>query len=62
MKFFVKKGVTFKAENGTHDDLVMACIVMMNMMKLLADYEEDVYETVNEVSFDDDEDFADIYF
>lgn len=62
LKFFVKAGNTFKAENGTHDDLVMACIVMMNMMKLLADYEEDVYETVNEVSFEDDEDFTDIYF
>lgn len=49
MKFFIKSGSTFKAESGTHDDLVMACILMMLMMDILSNYEDSVFEVVSEI-------------
>lgn len=62
MKFFVKTGSTFKAESGTHDDLVMACIIMMNMMEQLANYEDNIYDAVHDLDTDSDGDWSDIYF
>jgi hypothetical protein len=57
LKFFVKTGSTFKAETGTHDDLVMSCVLMMLLMDILANYEDNIYDVVSEIddSLDDEE-------
>lgn len=49
LKFFIRKGQSFAAEAGTHDDLVMAMVLLMNLLKQLANYEDNVYEMVNEI-------------
>lgn len=59
LKFFVKTGNTFKAESGTNDDLVMACILMMLLMDILVNYEDSVYDAVSEIDSElDDEDWG----
>lgn len=59
MKFFVKVGNTFKAESGTHDDLVMACVLLMLLMDILVNYEDSIYEAVSEIDGDlDDEEWG----
>lgn len=60
MKFFVKTGASFAAERGAKDDRVMACVILCNMLPQLANYEESVYEAVNEVN--EDEEIWDICF
>jgi len=54
LKFFVKKGNTFRAESGAKDDRVMAMVLMMLMLESLTDYEDEVYETLNELSEDEE--------
>ncbi len=59
LKFFVKSGNTFKAESGTNDDLVMACILLMLLMDILVNYEDSIYDAVSEINDDlDDEDWG----
>lgn len=59
LKFFVKKGGKFQAESGTHDDLVMACVIFCNMLEMLVNYEDSVYDTMMEIDDDiDDEEFG----
>lgn len=62
LQFFVKQGNTFKAERGMKDDMVMACIIMMNLLKELSNYEDEAYSHVHEIDDSDDEGWADIYF
>lgn len=52
LKFFVKSGNSYKAESGLNDDLVMGMVIMMLLMKNVADFEEGTYETFNEIDFD----------
>ena len=47
LKFFIKTGQTFQAEKGAKDDRVMAMILLMNMLPQIANYDDNVYETVN---------------
>jgi len=54
MKFFVKSGASFAAERGAKDDRVMACVVFCNMLPQIANYEDVVHDTINEVSEDDE--------
>ena len=54
MKFFVKQGATFKAEPGTHDDLVMSCIIMMGLMEILMNYEDSVYDVMTDIDGEDE--------
>lgn len=49
LKFFVRTGASFSAEPGNTDDLVMAMVLMMNMLKILANYEDKVFETLNDL-------------
>lgn len=60
LKFFVKSGNTFKAESGTHDDLVMACVLLMLLMDILVNYEDSIYDAVSEIdsNLDDDGDWG----
>ena len=62
LKFFVKTGSTFKAESGTHDDLVMACVLMMLLMDILSNYEDSIYDAVSELDDSlDEEDWGIIF-
>lgn len=59
LKFFVSSGVGFKAESGKTDDLVMGVVVFTLMLAEIANFDADVYDKLNEVSFAsefDDED------
>lgn len=47
LRFFVKVSSTFKAESGMTDDLVMATVIVMYMMKQLANYEDSVHDKIN---------------
>jgi hypothetical protein len=62
LRMFTKQGATFKAERGAKDDRVMAVVIVMNMLKQIANYEDNIYDVINEVSLDVEEDFSDIYF
>jgi Straboviridae terminase, large subunit len=61
LKFFVKKGVSFAAESGKNDDLVMGCVIFCLMVDEIGKYDEDVYDKLNDSSViggsleDDDE-------
>jgi len=52
LKFFVKSGVSFKAESGMHDDLAMSMVLMMLLLQLVSEFEESAYETFNELDID----------
>jgi hypothetical protein len=58
LKFFVKAGQTFKAETGMHDDLVMGCVILTNMLSELSNWEEGVFDNINDidVQLDNEED------
>ena len=49
LKFFVKSGVSFKAESGKTDDLTMGCVLMCLMLEEMALYDEHVYDIMNSV-------------
>jgi len=53
LRMFTKHGATFKAEAGAKDDRVMAMVLLMLVMKQLSNYEDFVYDTLNEVSLGD---------
>lgn len=62
LRMFTKQGATFKAERGAKDDRVMALVIVMNMLKQISQYEEGVFDVINEVDLHSNEDFSDIYF
>lgn len=53
LKFFVKKGASFSAENGMHDDLVMGVVVLCNMLSLLTKQDDDVHDNLNKLDIVD---------
>ena len=63
LKFFVKNGKSFAAEAGMTDDLVMACVILMNMLEILTNYEDTVFDVMNELDYNssDDEDWGIIF-
>lgn len=60
LKFFVKTGVSFAAESGKNDDLVMGCVLFCLMVEEIGKYDADVYDKLNDSSIvgllSDDED------
>lgn len=52
LKFFVRSGQTFKAETGMHDDIAMSCIILTLMLQELSSYEDTLYEVMNTIEFD----------
>ena len=62
LRMFVHQGNTFKAEKGAKDDRVMAMVIAMNMLKQIANAEEGVFDVLNEVSLDKEDEIYDIYF
>jgi len=58
LRFFVKSGVSFKAETGKTDDLVMACIIFSNMLTEISSFDENIYNELNNIDgfvFDDND-------
>lgn len=52
LKFFVKRGASFSAEAGMHDDLVMATVIICNMMRELTRYDDGadvIYNKIQEI-------------
>jgi hypothetical protein len=62
LRMYTKQGSTFKAERGAKDDRVMALVIVMNMFKQIANYEDNVYDVINEVSMSSDDDDWGIMF
>lgn len=60
LKYFVKKGVSFAAESGKHDDLVMGCVIFFGMLRVMGEYDGDVFDRLNKINlmseFDDEDD------
>lgn len=50
LKFFVKYGESYRAETGKNDDLVMAMVILMLMLKKIARFEDNVYESFYDIS------------
>ena len=50
LKFFVKSGVSFKAERGKTDDLVMGCVLMCLMLDEISLYDAHVYDVLHSVN------------
>ena len=56
LKTFIAAGVTFKAKDGQHDDLVSALLLIVRMSVVLADWDPKVFESIS-VNSDGDEDW-----
>jgi hypothetical protein len=55
LKTFIAAGVTFKAKDGQHDDLVSALLLIIRMTVILADWDPAVFEKLSiEAALDDD--------
>jgi len=56
LKAFVAKGITFKAKEGEQDDLVSACLLIVRMSQILADWDSRVFDNFSSnESFSDEE-------
>jgi hypothetical protein len=47
LKTFIASGVSFKAKEGQHDDLVSALLLVIRMSVILADWDPTVFETLS---------------
>ena len=47
LKTFIAAGVSFKAKQGQHDDLVSALLLIVRMSVLLADWDPRIFETLS---------------
>jgi hypothetical protein len=55
LKTFIAAGVTFKAKEGQHDDLVSALLLIIRMTVILADWDPLVFDKLSiEGALDDD--------
>lgn len=62
-KTFIKKGASFEAQSGNHDDRVSATILFVRMLYELRNYEDTVDKTVSEIdSTSESEDWSTIVF
>jgi hypothetical protein len=56
LKNFIAKGGTYEAKSGSTDDCVMATIIIVRLLKRLAEYNDDAFKAVNEYIAPDAED------
>jgi len=56
LKTYIASGVSFKAKDGQHDDLVAALLLIVRMSVILADWDPKVFETLS-TNTDFDQDF-----
>jgi hypothetical protein len=54
LKTFVAHGLTYKAKEGDHDDLVSALLLLCRMSALVADWDPRVFESLSGVHSEDD--------
>lgn len=56
LKTFVASGITFKAKDGQHDDLVASLLLIIRMSVILAEWDPKVFDvlSINNVRLDDD--------
>jgi hypothetical protein len=55
LKTFIASGVTFKAKDGQHDDLVSALLLIIRMTVILAEWDPLVFDKLSiEGTLDDD--------
>jgi hypothetical protein len=55
LKTFIAAGVTFKAKDGQHDDLVSALLLIVRMTVVLADWDPAIFDRLSiESSIDED--------
>ena len=47
LKSFVASGVSFKAKQGQHDDLVSSALLVVRMSTVLAEWDYNVFETLS---------------
>lgn len=60
LKNFIAKGGTYEAKSGATDDAVMATIIVVRLLKRLAEYNEEAFQQVNEyIAPDDNDQFGD---
>lgn len=60
LKNFAAKGGTYEAKSGSTDDAVMATILVVRLLKRLAEYNDDAFSRVNEyVAPDENDQFGD---
>lgn len=60
LKNFVAKGGTYEAKLGATDDAVMATVLVVRLLKRLAEYNDEAFKAVNEyVAPDDNDQFGD---
>ena len=50
LKTFIAAGVTFKAKEGQHDDLVAALLLIVRMIAVLAEWDPAVFEHIRVTS------------
>lgn len=55
LQFFIKRGTSFAAESGMHDDHVMGLVLTMLMFMELVVYEDDINDAVNDIESEEDE-------
>jgi hypothetical protein len=57
LKSYISNGASYAAKDGATDDLISALLIIMQMLKKVAEYDADVFQTVH---YDDpDPDFTD---
>lgn len=55
LKGYIASGTSFKAKSGEHDDLVSACLLIVRMSQVLADWDSRIFENFSSgEGFDDD--------
>lgn len=60
LKNFVARGGTYEAKSGSTDDCVMATIIVVRLLKRLAEYNEEAFKQVNEyIEPDADDQYGD---
>jgi hypothetical protein len=54
LKTYIANGVTFKAKEGQHDDLVAALLLVVRMTVVLAEWDPAIFEKLNLENIDED--------
>lgn len=57
LKTFIAQGITFKGKMEEQDDLVSACLLIVRMSQVLADWDSRVFDTYSSNESMDDDDF-----
>lgn len=56
LKNFIAKGGTYEAKSGSTDDTVMATVIIVRLLKRLAEYNDEAFQRVNEYVAPDEND------